>query len=98
MAGPIRLENLIKLTRDYKLSHYRQAYQIEHGEGETWKDGREWARYRKRQGSRRWYSNTFRVVVAVSTVKLAFTVPPRPLNIADYSVAAAAVSNKTRSP
>lgn len=35
-----------------------------------------------------WYSNTFRVVVAVSTVKLAFTVPPRPLNVADYSAAA----------
>lgn len=47
--------------------------------------------------ARRWYSNTFRVAVAVSTVKLAFTVPPRPLNVADYS-AAAAVSNKTRSP
>lgn len=35
-----------------------------------------------------WYSNTFRVVVAVSTVKLAFTVPPRLLNVADYSAAA----------
>jgi len=35
-----------------------------------------------------WYSNTFRVVVAVSTVKLAFTVPPQPLNVADYSAAA----------
>lgn len=54
----------------------------------------------RRSGSRAgvWYSNTFRVVVAVSTVKLAFTVPPGPLNVADHSVAAAAVSNKTRSP
>jgi len=60
--------------------------------------GRERARQRVQRIARRWYSNTFRVVVAVSTVKLAFTVPPRPLNVADYSTTAAAVSNKTRSP
>lgn len=105
------LENLIKLAHSRKLRRYRQEMSgvgVRRGGGVQGRPkGRDRGRKREKDrkverreewaGSCRWYSNTFRVAVAVSTVKLAFTVPHRPLNVADYS-AAAAVSNKTRSP
>lgn len=91
-----RLENLIKLAHGCKLSRYRQGCQVvpvarRRREGEAPKGEEEGANGRgtgEAGIAPVWYSNTFRVVVAVSTVKLAFTVPPRPLNVADYSAAA----------